>query len=69
MMCPDFWQLANGPQRKTGVYRWLLLIALVLGNGVTATMIKLNSGGYEDIVVAINPGLPEDNRILLNIKV
>ena len=69
MMCHYFGQLDHGAQRKTGLLRWLLLTVLVLGNGVTGTMIKLNNGGFEDIVIAINPGLPEDDKLLNNIKV
>ncbi|XP_063283432.1 calcium-activated chloride channel regulator 1-like [Pelobates fuscus] len=32
------------------------------------SMVKLNNGGYEDIVIAINPGLTEDIKIIENIK-
>ncbi|XP_062992758.1 calcium-activated chloride channel regulator 1-like isoform X3 [Elgaria multicarinata webbii] len=49
--------------------RWLLLMLLALLHEVTGTMVKLNNGGFEDIVIAINPGLPEDNKIIDNIKV
>ncbi|KAH0618446.1 hypothetical protein JD844_017657 [Phrynosoma platyrhinos] len=35
---------------------------------VAGTNVKLNNGGFEDIVVAINPELPEDNKIIDNIK-
>ncbi|XP_068095968.1 calcium-activated chloride channel regulator 4A-like isoform X2 [Hyperolius riggenbachi] len=31
-------------------------------------MVKVNNGGYEDIVIAINPGVKEDTRIIENIK-
>lgn len=34
-----------------------------------SSMIKLNNGGYEDIVIAIHPGLPEDAKIIEKIKV
>ncbi|XP_075793242.1 calcium-activated chloride channel regulator 1-like isoform X2 [Pelodiscus sinensis] len=31
-------------------------------------MVKLKNGGYEDIVIAINPELPEDENIIKNIQ-
>ncbi|XP_066480666.1 calcium-activated chloride channel regulator 1-like [Tiliqua scincoides] len=46
----------------------LLLLVLQLLHCVTGTMVKLNNGGFEDIVVAINPELPEDHRIVDSIK-
>lgn len=33
------------------------------------SVVKLNKGGFEDVVVAINPELPEDPKIVDNIKV
>ncbi|KAJ6650461.1 hypothetical protein lerEdw1_007691 [Lerista edwardsae] len=48
--------------------RWFLFLVFPLLHGVTGTMVKLKDGGFEDIVVAINPGLPEDQRIVDNIK-
>uniref|UniRef100_A0A8D2JAD0 VWFA domain-containing protein n=1 Tax=Varanus komodoensis TaxID=61221 RepID=A0A8D2JAD0_VARKO len=48
--------------------RWLLLMALELLNGAAGTMIKLNNGGFEDIVIAINPEVPEDDKIIASIK-
>ncbi|MEE6494589.1 hypothetical protein FKM82_001800 [Ascaphus truei] len=48
------------------------VFALVLAFQVLYTakcsMVKLNNGGYEDIVIAINPGIPEDVRIIENIQ-
>ncbi|KAM3915688.1 LOW QUALITY PROTEIN: calcium-activated chloride channel regulator 1-like [Leptodactylus fuscus] len=35
---------------------------------VDSSMIKLTDGGYEDIVIAINPGLPENVQIIEKIK-
>ncbi|KAH1166319.1 hypothetical protein KIL84_015491, partial [Mauremys mutica] len=32
-------------------------------------MVQLKNGGYEDIVIAINPELPEDHNIIRNIQV
>ncbi|XP_060132734.1 calcium-activated chloride channel regulator 1-like [Zootoca vivipara] len=48
--------------------QWLLLLALQFLCGATGTMVKLNSGGFEDIVIAINPAVAEDNKIVDNIK-
>ncbi|XP_033007553.1 calcium-activated chloride channel regulator 1-like [Lacerta agilis] len=48
--------------------RWLLLLVLQFLHGATGTMVKLNSGGFEDIVIAINPATAEDNNIVDNIK-
>ncbi|XP_053101853.1 calcium-activated chloride channel regulator 1-like [Hemicordylus capensis] len=49
-----------------GFNRWLLLLMLLeAGRG---TLIKLNNGGFEDVVIAINRELPEDHRIVDNIK-
>ncbi|XP_060132738.1 calcium-activated chloride channel regulator 1 [Zootoca vivipara] len=46
---------------------WLLLALQVL-HGVAGTMVKLNNGGFEDLVIAINPGIPEDGNIVDRIK-
>ncbi|CAM2118850.1 unnamed protein product [Caretta caretta] len=35
---------------------------------VRGSMVQLKNGGYEDIVIAINPGLPENDNIIRNIK-
>uniref|UniRef100_A0A8C5RBE8 Calcium-activated chloride channel N-terminal domain-containing protein n=1 Tax=Leptobrachium leishanense TaxID=445787 RepID=A0A8C5RBE8_9ANUR len=40
----------------------------VLGKA-KCSMVKLNNGGYEDIVIAINPAVPEDPKIIENIQV
>ncbi|XP_072854001.2 calcium-activated chloride channel regulator 4 [Pogona vitticeps] len=48
--------------------QWHLLNVLVLLHLVAGTRVKLNNGGFEDVVIAINPGLPEDNKIIDNIK-
>ncbi|XP_053101852.1 calcium-activated chloride channel regulator 1-like [Hemicordylus capensis] len=49
-----------------GFNRWLLLLMLLEGG--RGTLVKLNNGGFEDVVIAINPALPEDHRIVDNIK-
>ncbi|XP_075688311.1 calcium-activated chloride channel regulator 1-like [Rhinoderma darwinii] len=35
---------------------------------IESSMVKLNNGGYEDIVIAINPNVKEDLQIIENIK-
>ncbi|XP_007424185.1 calcium-activated chloride channel regulator 1-like isoform X1 [Python bivittatus] len=45
-----------------------ILVVVVLLPAVMGTMIKLNNGGFEDIVIAINPMIPEDNKMINNIK-
>ncbi|XP_071985305.1 calcium-activated chloride channel regulator 1-like [Engystomops pustulosus] len=48
------------------------ILALVLVSYIFAksqsSLVKLNNGGYEDIVIAINPNVKEDLRIIENIK-
>lgn len=48
---------------------WHLVMVSVLLHGVDGTLVKLSNGGFEDIVIAINPGLSEDTKIIDNIKV
>nr|XP_060628645.1 calcium-activated chloride channel regulator 1-like [Anolis sagrei ordinatus] len=48
--------------------QWILLVVVVLHRGTISTMVKFNNGAFEDIVIAINPGLPEDDNIINNIK-
>ncbi|KAM3840700.1 calcium-activated chloride channel regulator 4 [Vipera latastei] len=40
----------------------------MLLHGVMGTMINFTNNGFEDIVIAINPAIPEDDRIVTNIK-
>ncbi|XP_060088135.1 calcium-activated chloride channel regulator 1-like [Heteronotia binoei] len=47
---------------------WLLALVLQLLHGVTGSLVKLNNGGFEDIVIAINPQLPEDDKIVNSLK-
>ncbi|KAM6167937.1 calcium-activated chloride channel regulator 1-like [Erethizon dorsatum] len=46
----------------------ILLLALHLLPEVKTSMIKLNNNGYEGIVIAINPSVPEDEKLIQNIK-
>uniref|UniRef100_A0A8C4XZS1 Calcium-activated chloride channel N-terminal domain-containing protein n=1 Tax=Gopherus evgoodei TaxID=1825980 RepID=A0A8C4XZS1_9SAUR len=45
------------------------LVLLFLLPVVRGSMVQLKNGGYEDIIIAINPGLPEDGNIIRNIMV
>ncbi|XP_039176966.1 calcium-activated chloride channel regulator 1-like isoform X2 [Crotalus tigris] len=45
-----------------------ILVVMMLLHGVMGTMINLNNSGFEDIVIAINPTIPEDDKIVTNIK-
>ncbi|XP_042318340.1 calcium-activated chloride channel regulator 1-like isoform X2 [Sceloporus undulatus] len=46
----------------------LLMVVVLLHEGSKGTLVKLNNGGFEDVVIGINPGLPEDNKIINNIQ-
>lgn len=56
-------------EAKMLLNRWHLLNGFVLLHLVVGTRVKLNNGGFEDVVIAINPGIPEDNKTIDNIKV
>ncbi|XP_075688312.1 calcium-activated chloride channel regulator 1-like [Rhinoderma darwinii] len=47
------------------LYLFLLFQALSISN---SSLVKLNNGGYQDIVIAIHPGIPENPKILENIQ-
>uniref|UniRef100_A0A8B9SPL5 Chloride channel accessory 1 n=1 Tax=Anas platyrhynchos TaxID=8839 RepID=A0A8B9SPL5_ANAPL len=52
-----------------GVFRSLIfLLSFHLLYVVNGSMVWLNQTGYEDLVVAINPSVPEDANIILNTK-
>uniref|UniRef100_A0A8C3HS62 VWFA domain-containing protein n=1 Tax=Chrysemys picta bellii TaxID=8478 RepID=A0A8C3HS62_CHRPI len=48
------------------VFKSLVLLFLV--PVVKGSRVQLKNGGYEDIVIAINPELPEDHNIIRNIQ-
>ncbi|KAJ6651819.1 hypothetical protein lerEdw1_016455, partial [Lerista edwardsae] len=48
--------------------RWFLFLVLQLLRELNGSMVKLSNGGFEDILVAINPELPEDQKIVDSIK-
>uniref|UniRef100_A0A670YA91 Chloride channel accessory 1 n=1 Tax=Pseudonaja textilis TaxID=8673 RepID=A0A670YA91_PSETE len=45
-----------------------ILVVMMLLHGIMGTMINLNNNGFEDIVIAINPMIAEDDKIITNIK-
>lgn len=47
----------------------ILFLALHLLRGVKSSMVNLNNNGYDGIVIAINPSVPEDEKLIQNIKV
>ncbi|XP_062835833.1 calcium-activated chloride channel regulator 1 [Anolis carolinensis] len=49
--------------------QWQLVMVVLLLHEVKGTQVKLNNGGFEDIVLAINPGLSENPKMVDNIKV
>uniref|UniRef100_A0A6P5JS13 Calcium-activated chloride channel regulator 1-like n=1 Tax=Phascolarctos cinereus TaxID=38626 RepID=A0A6P5JS13_PHACI len=47
---------------------FIFTLTLYLLQGVTASLIQLNNNGYENIVIAIDPTLPEDDKLIQHIK-
>ncbi|XP_076976495.1 calcium-activated chloride channel regulator 4 [Tamandua tetradactyla] len=47
----------------------VFLLVLYLLQGVSTSLVRLNNNGYEDIIIAIDPGLPEDEELIEQIKV
>ncbi|XP_075038537.1 calcium-activated chloride channel regulator 1-like [Mixophyes fleayi] len=49
---------------------WLVAVIFTVQiySSSQTSMVNLNKGGYEDIVIAIHPGLPEDVKIIDKIK-
>jgi calcium-activated chloride channel regulator 4 len=48
---------------------FLLLLLLYLLQMSDTSLIKLNENGYEDIIIAIDPAVPEDTTIIERMKV
>ncbi|XP_006919440.1 calcium-activated chloride channel regulator 1 [Pteropus alecto] len=46
----------------------ILFLALHLLRRVKSSMVNLNNNGYDGIVIAINPSVPEDEKLIQNIK-
>lgn len=47
----------------------ILFVALHLLPGMKSSMVNLNNNGYDGMVIAINPSVPEDEKLIQNIKV
>ncbi|XP_051855221.1 calcium-activated chloride channel regulator 1-like [Antechinus flavipes] len=47
---------------------FLLTLVLYMLQGAGTSLIKLNNSGYEDVVIAINPDLPEDENLIQQIQ-
>uniref|UniRef100_A0A4X2KL76 Calcium-activated chloride channel N-terminal domain-containing protein n=1 Tax=Vombatus ursinus TaxID=29139 RepID=A0A4X2KL76_VOMUR len=47
---------------------FIFTLTLYLLQGATASLIQLNNNGYENIVIAIDPTLPEDDKLIQHIK-
>jgi calcium-activated chloride channel regulator 4 len=53
-----------------GLFRGLVfLLLLYLLQGSNSSFVKLNDNGYEDVIIAIDPGVPEDENIIEQLKV
>ncbi|XP_036612470.1 calcium-activated chloride channel regulator 1-like [Trichosurus vulpecula] len=46
----------------------IFTLTLYLLQGATASLIQLNNNGYESIVIAIDPTVPEDDKLIQHIK-
>lgn len=49
-------------------FRFLLILYLLKGT-LSNSLIQLNNNGYEGIVVAIDPNVPENETLIQHIKV
>ena len=47
----------------------VFLLLLHLLRGSDTSLVKLNENGYEDIIIAIDPAVPEDVTIIEHIQV
>lgn len=47
----------------------VFLLLLYLLQGSDTSLVRLNENGYEDIIIAIDPAVPEDVNIIDRIKV
>ena len=47
----------------------VFLLLLHLLQGSDTSLVRLNENGYEDIIIAIDPAVPEDVTIIEHIKV
>ncbi|XP_073935675.1 calcium-activated chloride channel regulator 4-like [Castor canadensis] len=52
-----------------GLFQGLVfLLLLYLLQGSNSSFVKLNDNGYEDVIIAIDPGVPEDENIIEQLK-
>lgn len=51
------------------VLKVLLFLTLHLLQDVKSSKVHLNNNGYEGVVIAINPSVPEDERLIPSLKV
>ena len=47
----------------------ILFLTLHLLPGMKSSMVNLINNGYDGIVIAINPSVPEDEKLIENIQV
>lgn len=53
-----------------GLFRSIVfLLVLYLLQGSKTSLVRLNNNGYEDIIIAIDPHVPEDETLIEQIKV
>lgn len=53
-----------------GFFRnFVFLLVLYLLPGSNTSLVQLNGNGFEDIIIAIDPGVPEDETLIEQIKV
>uniref|UniRef100_G1KPH6 VWFA domain-containing protein n=1 Tax=Anolis carolinensis TaxID=28377 RepID=G1KPH6_ANOCA len=62
--CPRH-SLAQAKMEQKG---WPLFMALLLLLGVKGSLVKLRNGGYEDVVIGIDPKIAENVKIINSIK-
>nr|Q9Y6N3.1 RecName: Full=Calcium-activated chloride channel regulator family member 3; Short=Calcium-activated chloride channel family member 3; Short=hCLCA3; Flags: Precursor [Homo sapiens]AAD23734.1 CLCA homolog [Homo sapiens] len=46
----------------------ILFLSLLLSPVLKSSLVTLNNNGYDGIVIAINPSVPEDEKLIQNIK-
>lgn len=46
-----------------------ILVLFLLEGSLSNSLIQLNNNGYEGIVIAIDPNVPEDETLIQQIKV
>nr|XP_060628640.1 calcium-activated chloride channel regulator 1-like [Anolis sagrei ordinatus] len=56
-------------QAKMAQKEWhLFLVLLLLLRGAKGSLVKLNNGGYEDVVIGIHPSIVENTKIINTLK-